>query len=205
MATATSDRPEFGFTTMEIVFMALVGVVFGTIFSFTAPLNHFFATTFGVWGELIISWYMIPQALAALVIRKPGAYFITTGINMLTQGLAGNPAGFLAITGWWLFGGTAAEVTLWLFRYSKWRFYHLAVVVAMNLLFNWPVSFWFFGWGAQGAVANIVSTFLQMFTFGIEGAGGAWILARILHGAGLLGGYKYAKDMREAQLAQQQA
>jgi ABC-type thiamin/hydroxymethylpyrimidine transport system permease subunit len=189
------------FTTLDIVFMALVGVVFGTIFAFSAPVNHFLTSVLGVWGETIISWYMAPQALAALIVRKRGAYFITTGINMLTQALAGNPAGFAPIVGWWLFGGTGGELVLWLvWRYQKWGFVHLAIAVAVNLLVNWPVSFWFYGWGSQGVFANIAGTIAQMFTFGIEGAGIAWILARLLYRAGLLGGFNYAKDVRQTQM-----
>src|SRR5262249_53253600 len=129
--------------------------------------------------DTIISWYMAPQALAALVVRKRGAYFITTGINMLTQAFAGNPAGFAPIIGWWLLGGTGGELVLWLvWHYKGWRFWQLAIAVAANLLVNWPVTFWFYGWGSQGVFANITGTIVQMFTFGIEGAGIAWILAQ---------------------------
>ena len=201
MATAKTDRPQLGFTTLDIVFMALVGVAFGAIFAFTAPLNFLFNSMFGVWGELILRYYMLPQALAAIVVRKPGTYFIVTGFNMLTQALAGNPAGFLACTGWWLVGGTGGELALWALRYKRWDFWAVGLAVAVNLIVNWPVSFWFFGWGSQGVMANIVSTILQAILGAIEGAGIGLILARILYSAGLLGGFKYAKDMREAKLA----
>lgn len=192
---ATQANKDTGFTTLDIVFMALVGVVFGIIFAFSAPINHFLASVMGVWGETVISWYMAPQALGALVVRKRGAYFITTGINMITQALAGNPAGFLPIVGWWLLGGAGGELILYLFRYKKWTFFHLALAVACNLLVNWPVTFYFYGWGSQSVMQNVMGTVAQMFTFGIEGAGIAYFLTYVLSKAKLLGGFKVSRDM----------
>jgi energy-coupling factor transport system substrate-specific component len=175
--------------------MALVGAAFGVIFAFTSNINHTFTSAWGVWGECIICWYMLPQALAALVVRKRGAYFITTGINMLAQAMAGNPAGLVPIIGWWLFGGTAGELAIWaLSRYKRWSFPIIFIAVAANLAFNWPVSQYFYGWGSQGAFLNIAGTLAQTVTFGLQSGGIAWLLSRALLRANLVGGFKIARD-----------
>lgn len=194
-----SSRYDERFTTLDIVFMALVGATFGVIFAFTANINHLMASMFGVWGETIISWYMLPQALAALVVRKRGAYFLTTGINMLAQGFAGNPAGFVPIIGWWLVGGTAGELVLGaVFRYKNWSFLAIFAAVGANLVANWPVTAYFYGWGAQGVLMNVAGTAVQVITFGLQSGGIAWLLSKALLRANLVGGFKIARDERTA-------
>jgi len=176
----------------------LVGVVFGVLFAFGAPLSQLLNAMLGVWGESFITWYDIPQALAAFVVRKPGAYFITTGINMLSQAMAGNPAGFLPIILWWVVGGLAGELVLWWgFRWKKINFWKVAAAVGANVVFNWPVTAYLYGWNKQGLVANLAGTVIQVIMFGVESAGIAYLISEGLYRAGLLGGFKIARDKRE--------
>ncbi|GEM_PF-1785035 len=198
MATNASAESN-QFTTLDIVFMVLVGVVFGTLFSFTAPINHFLTAALGPWADGILGIYMMPPVIASYVVRKPGAYWITMAINLLTQGAAGNPAGLLVTAAWGILGGLGGELVHFLARY-QWRrtsflrywFPVEFLAVAGTLLFNLPVSTYFYGWGSAGAFAIIWGTIFQFITFGLQSGLVGLAIARVLLNAGLLSGFRIA-------------
>jgi energy-coupling factor transport system substrate-specific component len=192
---AEKEKEDFGkLATIDITFMALVGVVFGTLFAFTAPINHAITAMLGPWADGLIGYYFTPQCMAAYVVRKPGAYFITSMINMMSQAMAGNPAGFAPLFGWGVVGGSGGELIQWLVaRYHKVNFWTLWLTVAFNLLVNWPISAYFYGWGDAGIWANLWGTIVNMITSGIESSLIAIGIAKLLQRAGLLAGYKISK------------
>src|SRR5579859_3035761 len=118
MSTNAMSAQSNRFTTLDIVFMVLVGVVFGTLFAFTAPITHFITAALGPWADGLLGIYMIPPVLASFVVRKPGAYWITMAVNLITQGLAGNPAGLLVTAAWGVSGGLGGEIVHFLSRYQ---------------------------------------------------------------------------------------
>jgi energy-coupling factor transport system substrate-specific component len=182
-------------TTLDITFMALVGVVFGTLFAFTAPLNHAITAALGPWADGLIGYYFTPQCMAAYIVRKPGAYFITSLLNMMSQAMAGNPAGFAPLFGWGVVGGAAGESIMWLVcRYKTVNFWTLWLTVAFNLLCNWPISAYFYGWGTAGVWNNLLGTLTNMVTSGIESSLIAIGIALLLKRSGLLAGYKISKQ-----------
>jgi energy-coupling factor transport system substrate-specific component len=186
------------YTTLDIVFMVLVGVVFGTIFAFTAPVTHFITAALGPWADGIIGIYWIPPVMASYVVRKPGAFWITMIINLVTQGAAGNPAGLLVTAGWGIAGGLGGEVVFFLSRY-QWRRTELRywfplefLAIGLGLIFNIPVSTYFYGWGTAGVLAIIWGTIVNIIFFGIESGLIGIGLSRVLLNAGLLSGFRIA-------------
>jgi ABC-type thiamin/hydroxymethylpyrimidine transport system permease subunit len=193
-AVVTGKKDYGKLSTLDITFMALVGVVFGTLFAFTAPLNHAITAMLGPWADGLIGYYFTPQCMAAYVVRKPGAYFATSVINMMSQAMAGNPAGFAPLFAWGIIGGSGGELIQWLVaKYQNVNFWTLWLTVAFNLLVNWPVSAYFYGWGAAGVWANLWGTAVNMATSGIESSLIAIGIAKLLQRAGLLAGYKISK------------
>lgn len=181
-----------GYTTLDIVFMALVGVAFGVLFAFAGALWQFFNSALGPLGSGLLAIFMIPQALAAFVVRKPGTYFIATMINMSAQLLAGNPAGVVCLA-WGAVGGVGGELALWAFRYRRWDMLSMLVAPAANILINFPVTYYFFGWGAVSPAINIIGTIVNMLATGIESGWVAMLLAHALRRAGLLGAFKISE------------
>lgn len=181
-----------GYTTTEIVFMALVGVAFGVLFAFAGALWQFLNSALGPLGSGLLAFFMLPQALAAYVIRKPGAYFIATMINMTGQLVAGNPAGIVCLA-WGLVGGAGGEFVFWLFRYKRWDMLSMLLAPAASILVNFPVTYYFFGWGSVAPLINIIATGINMVATGIESGWVAMLLAQALKRAGLLGAFRIAQ------------
>jgi ABC-type thiamin/hydroxymethylpyrimidine transport system permease subunit len=186
------------FTTLDIVFMVLVGVVFGTLFAFTAPITHFITAALGPWADGLLGIYMIPPVLASFVVRKPGAYWITMAINLITQGVAGNPAGLLVTTAWGVAGGLGGELVHFVSRYqwqrTSFRYWFALqfIAVAMTLVFNIPISTYFYGWGTAGVFAIIWGTLVQFVFFGLESGLIGLGLGKVLLNAGMLSGFRIA-------------
>lgn len=182
-----------GYTTVEIVFMALIGVAFGVLFAFAGALWQFLNSALGPLGSGVLAFFMVPQALAVFVIRKPGVYFVATMINMTSQLLAGNPAG-VACLAWGVVGGAGGEFVYWAFKYRRWDLTSMLLGPAAAILVNFPVSYYFFGWGSVPPIINISSTIINMLATGIESGWVAMALAKALHRAGLLGPYRISES-----------
>jgi len=113
------NEKGFRFTTVELVFITVVGVVFGIVNNllgivYTAinAVNPMLALLFAPFGMVAL--------LAAYVVRKPGAALLAGIINGLVQFLAGNPAGLWAI-GFGLAHGIGTEAVFALFQYKNYN------------------------------------------------------------------------------------
>jgi len=90
-----------GFTLMEIVIMAVIGVINGVLGTRTPMLGRLFMTFSGSYGFLafaaICGFFYISGPLAAYIIRKPGAATIAETMNGVAQVLSGNPNGVMVL------------------------------------------------------------------------------------------------------------
>jgi energy-coupling factor transport system permease protein len=89
------------FTLMEIVIMAIVGVINGVLGTPNAMLGRLFMTFSGSYGFLafaaICGGFYISGPLAGYIIRKPGAATIAETMNGVAQVLSGNPNGVMVL------------------------------------------------------------------------------------------------------------
>jgi energy-coupling factor transport system substrate-specific component len=112
-----NEKATSNFTTVELVFIAILGVVFGIVNNllgivFTAinAVNPMLALLFAPFGMVTL--------LAAYVVRKPGAALLAGVINGLVQFLAGNPAGIWSIA-FGLAHGIGTEAVFAAFRFKN--------------------------------------------------------------------------------------
>ena len=89
----TTNKGRYRYTTVDIVVIAVLGVVFGILNSPMGVIYQAFQAAFGPIGANIWGVFDISQVLAIYIVRKPGAAFINMMINGLVQMLSGNPAG----------------------------------------------------------------------------------------------------------------
>jgi ABC-type thiamin/hydroxymethylpyrimidine transport system permease subunit len=78
-----------GFTTSEIVIMAVIGVVFGIGGTPVVFVGRFFMTAMGEAGWMgfaaILGWFYLAGVLGGYIVRKPGASTLTEVISGVAQ------------------------------------------------------------------------------------------------------------------------
>jgi energy-coupling factor transport system substrate-specific component len=196
MAERTSSvRPGIGsWTTLDIVIVAVIGVVFGFLNSPFGLIYQSFQAAFGPIGANIFGVFNISSCLAMFIVRKPGAALVNMLINGLVQMLSGNPAGAITL-GWGLTQGLGAEAIFWAVRYQyfDWKVMFLAGAWA-NVFSN----FWtygVYGFGGQSIQILVAGTVIGFFTYGVLSGLVALAIGKALQTSGVL--RSFASGQRE--------
>lgn len=166
-----------GFTTMEIVIMAVIGVVFGIGGTPMVFVGRFFMTALGEMGWMgfaaILGWFYLAGVLGGFIVRKPGAATLTEVISGVAQILSGNPNGVIVLLTTFL-QGFGSDLAYALFKYKKFT----PLVVALSGALAAPLGVWvdayFFGVLDQGPLFNIIAVLIRIVSgavFGLIGMG----------------------------------
>ena len=111
------------FTLMEIVIMAIIGVINGVLGTPNAMLGRLFMTFSGAYGFLafaaICGGFYISGPLCGYIIRKPGAATIAETMNGVAQVLSGNPNGVMVLGAGFL-QGFMSDLGFAFYGYRKW-------------------------------------------------------------------------------------
>src|ERR1700710_2039769 len=112
-----------GFTLMEIVIMAIIGVINGVLGTPNAMLGRLFMTFSGSYGFLafaaICGGFYISGPLSGYIIRKPGAATLAETMNGVAQVLSRNPNGVMVLGAGFL-QGFMSDLGFAFFGYRKW-------------------------------------------------------------------------------------
>ena len=136
-----NNRISQGWTTRETVVVAVSSVVFGMIYLAWVQLWLLAQGLIGpIAMDIVFGLWFAGSTFNAYVVRKPGVAFATAMIAVITQLLAGNPAGLiLLITG--LVQGAGSEIP---FALTRWRRYSWFVLLTsggaaavMSFGYNW--------------------------------------------------------------------
>ncbi len=184
------------FTLLEIVIMAIIGVINGVLGTPNAMIGRFFMTFSGAYGFLafaaICGGFYIAGPLCGYIIRKPGAATIAETMNGVAQVLSGNPNGIMVLGAGFL-QGFMSDVGFAFYGYRKWTLSVLALSGALAPLLQQITEVYFFGVGDMGISYNLLALIIRM----ASGALYAIILVKpIAHGlakAGVLRGTAIAK------------
>ncbi len=186
------DKSTMGFTTVELVFIAILGVVFGIVNNlfglvYTAlnAVNPILATCFAPFGMVTL--------LAAFIVRKPGAALLAGIINGLVQFLAGNPAGLWTIA----FGvahGLGTELVFFLYRYKSWGWLACFLASVVDGLFNMVVVIIAFGMLAMPFGQLLMTVVIACVASGVEAGLLGRVVGQLLLKAGLLKSFLIAKQ-----------
>jgi energy-coupling factor transport system substrate-specific component len=188
------------FTLMEIVIIAVIGVVNGVLGTPNAIIGRFLMTFGGQYGFLlsgiISGGFYLSACLAGYIVRKPGAATMSETFNGIAQLLSGNPNGVVALLAGF-FQGVGSEVAFAAFGYRKW-----AVGVVMLSGFLAPIlqqipEAYYFGVGPLGIPFNILSLVIRMVSGAIYAGVIVIPLATTLVKAGVLRGTRLDRAIRE--------
>ena len=121
-----NNRISKGWTTRETVVVAVSSVVFGMIYLAWVQLWLLAQGLIGpIAMDIVFGLWFAGSTFNAYVVRKPGVAFATAMIAVITELLAGNPAGLiLLITG--LVQGAGSEIP---FALTRWRRYSWFVLL----------------------------------------------------------------------------
>ena len=195
-----------GFTLMEIVIMAVIGVINGVLGTPNAMLGRLFMTFSGSYGFLafaaICGGFYISGPLAGYIIRKPGAATIAETMNGVAQVLSGNPNGVMVLAAGFL-QGFMSDLGFAFYGYKKWTLSVLALSGALAPLLQQIPEVYFFGVGDMGISYNLLALVIRM----ISGAVYAIILVKPiaigLAKAGVLRGTAVGKEEAAARITGQ--
>ena len=184
------------FTLMEIVIMAIIGVVNGVLGTPNAMLGRLFMTFSGSYGFLafaaVCGGFYISGPLCAYIVRKPGAATLAETMNGVAQVLSGNPNGVMVLGAGFL-QGFMSDLAFAFFGYRRWTTGVIALSGALAPLLQQIPEVYFFGVGNMGLGYNLIALAIRM----VSGAVYAVILVKpIAHGlarAGVLRGTAIAE------------
>src|SRR5467141_735732 len=196
------------FTLLEIVIMAIIGVINGVLGTPNAMAGRFFMTFSGSYGFLafaaICGGFYIAGPLCGYIIRKPGAATIAETMNGVAQVLSGNPNG-IAVLGAGFLQGFMSDIGFAFYGYRKWTLSVIALSGALAPLLQQIPEVYFFGVGDMGLPYNLLALAIRM----VSGAAYAMVLvrpiARGLARAGVVRGTAVAAEEGKARLHGQTA
>ncbi len=194
-----NGRVMVGFTLMEIVIMAVIGVINGVLGTPNAMLGRLFMTFSGSYGFLafaaICGGFYIAGPLCGYIVRKPGAATLAETMNGVAQVLSGNPNGIMVLAAGFL-QGFMSDVAFAFYGYRKWTLSVLALSGALAPILQQIPEVYFFGVGDMGISYNLLALIIRMGS----GAFYAIILVKpialALLRAGVLRGTQLAADER---------
>jgi energy-coupling factor transport system permease protein len=197
------EKLVIGFSLIEIVIMAIIGVINGVLGTPNATLGRLFMTFSGSYGFLafaaICGGFYISGPLCGYIIRKPGAATLAETMNGVAQVLSGNPNGVMVLGAGFL-QGFMSDLGFAFFGYKRWTVGVIALSGALAPLLQQIPEVYFFGVGSMGLAYNLLALAIRM----VSGAVYAVILVKpIAHGlakAGVLRGTALAEEEAAARL-----
>lgn len=177
------------YTTLDIVVVAVLGVIFGILNGPFGIIFNALASALGPVGQNLFGVFEIGPILAIFIVRRPGAGFLCMMINAGVQILAGNPAGVLTL-GWGVTQGLGIEIAFAIFRYRQYTWYacFLAGAFAQMLANVW--GWYLYGFGKLGWVVLALTDILGFIDVGILSGLVGFGIGVLLKRAGVLKSFR---------------
>ncbi|MCA0982903.1 ECF transporter S component [Halobacillus yeomjeoni] len=185
----------------EIVVMSTLSVVFAVIYLAFLPIGKILVGFFGPIGyDLIFGIWFIVSIIAAYIIRKPGAAFLSETIAATVEVLLGNAVGpMLIVAG--MIQGAGAESAFAITRYKKYTLATLMFAGVMAAVFSFAWGYFRSGYAALDSSYVIAMLVLRM----VSGALISGVLGKYLSDAlartGVLSSFALGKEMRRRRAA----
>ncbi|WP_404451155.1 ECF transporter S component [Virgibacillus necropolis] len=185
----------------EIVVLSALSVVFAVVYLAFLPVGKILVGFFGPIGyDLIFGIWFIVSIIAAYIIRKPGAAFISETIAAMVEVLLGSAVGPLLIVSG-MIQGLGAEAA---FTATRWKNYSTWVLMAAGV--GAAVFSFAYGYFMSGYAALSTSYVLGMLiTRIVSGALIAGLLGKALSDGlaqtGVLSSFALGKERRRKRVA----
>ncbi|MFC7688149.1 ECF transporter S component [Ureibacillus sp. GCM10028918] len=184
----------------EIVVLSALSVVFAVVYLAFLPVGKLLVGFFGPIGyDLIFGIWFIVSIIAAYIIRKPGAAFLSETIAAMIEVLIGNAVGpMLIIAG--MIQGIGAEAV---FAATRYRNYSTGVLMLAGV--GSAVTSFIYGYFMGGFAALETGYVIAMFVARvISGALIAGLLGKIISDGlaktGVLSSYALGKEIRKREV-----
>ena len=170
-------RFALGFKLLEIVIMAVIGVINGVLGTPNAMLGRLFMTFSGSYGFLafaaVCGGFYLSGPLCGYIIRKPGAATLAETMNGVAQVLSGNPNGVMVLGAGFLQGFTS-DMGYAVFGYRRWTLAAIGLSGALAPILQQGPEVYFFGVGSMGISYNMLALVIRM----VSGAAYAIVLVK---------------------------
>ncbi|MFC0525056.1 ECF transporter S component [Pontibacillus salicampi] len=185
----------------EIVVMSVLSVVFAVVYLAFLPVGKLLAAVMGPIGyDLIFGIWFIVSIIAAYIIRKPGAAFLSETIAATIEVLLGNAMGpILILSG--VIQGLGAETA---FALTRWKRYTLAVLMMAGVgaaVFSFIWGYFRSGYAAFGTTYIVSMLIVRM----ISGAVISGLLGKAISDGlaktGVLSSFALGKEWRKKKAA----
>ncbi|WP_339227105.1 ECF transporter S component [Oceanobacillus sp. FSL K6-2867] len=185
----------------EIVVLSALSVVFGVVYLAFLPLGAVLVGFLGPIGyDFIFGIWFIVSIIAAYIIRKPGAAFLSETIAAMVEVLIGNAVGpMLIVTG--MVQGIGAEAV---FAAARWKNYSVWILMAAGM--GSAITSFIYGYFMSGYAALATEYVVAMLIVRlISGALIAGLLGKALSDGlaktGVLSSFALGKEYRRKNVA----
>jgi energy-coupling factor transport system permease protein len=185
----------------EIVVMSVLSVVFAIVYLAFLPVGKILVGFFGPIGyDLIFGIWFIVSIIAAYIIRKPGAAFLSETIAAAVEVLLGNAVGpMLLVSG--MIQGLGAESAFAMTRYKRYDLFTLMLAGVMAAVFSFVWNYFLSGFAAL-STGYVLAMFIVRL---ISGALISGVLGKALSDAlaktGVLSSFALGKEYRRKRAA----
>ncbi|MBX0358383.1 ECF transporter S component [Halobacillus faecis] len=185
----------------EIVVMSVLSVVFAVVYLAFLPVGKILVGFFGPIGyDLIFGIWFIVSIIAAYIIRKPGAAFLSETIAAAVEVLLGNAVGpMLLVSG--MIQGLGAESAFAMTRYKRYDLFTLMLAGVMAAVFSFVWGYFLSGYAAL-STGYVAAMFIARIISGaiISGVAGK-ALSDALAKTGVLSSFALGKEHRRKHAA----
>ncbi|WP_230534241.1 ECF transporter S component [Microvirga roseola] len=187
-----------GWTLRETLIVTVLGAVFAVLYLGWVQVWLIAQAIFGpVTMDVVMGFWFVVSIVAASIIRKPGAAFVSEVLAAGVQILLGSPAGLLLlVTG--AVQGAGAEVV---FAATRWRNYSLPVLMAAGVgaaIFSFIYTWIRFDYGALEPGLLLVMFVLRCLSGAVLGGWLGYVIVEALYRTGALAGLAIDHAKRSA-------
>jgi ABC-type thiamin/hydroxymethylpyrimidine transport system permease subunit len=183
-ADAIKGGWNFGYTTSDIIIIAVVAAISGVINTGISQIWNALNTAGPLYGAILQGAFMWNYLLVFFLVRKPGSMLLVALLEVAMETLLGNPAGFGAF-GWGLTQGLAAEAVMALVNYGVIGWWAFGLVGAAASQFGTVWTFQLYGWTYDQVTYWLAAGIDLVSGFIFSGVFGLW-LAKMIERTGLL-------------------
>ena len=184
---------SYHFSTAELVFTAVAGVVSGVVNVGFGIVYTALAASAGPLVAGLISPFGLVPIVAIYVVRKPGTAVLAGLLNGVIQFLAGDPAGLWTLA----FGvatGLGAEVIFLIGRYRKWSKLTCFIAGSLSQTASLALIYIAFGWMGLSLGHIVAGVLIAATASGFESGLGGRFVAEAIHRSKLVEGFAIAKQ-----------
>jgi len=193
----TNNRDEvairYHFSTAELVFTAVAGVVSGVVNVGFGIVYTALAASAGPLVAGLISPFGLIPIVAIYIVRKPGTAILAGLLNGIIQFLAGDPAGLWTLA----FGvatGLGAEVVFLAGRYRSWGKVLCFIAGCLSQTASLALIYLAFGWMGLAPGYIIAGVLIAAISSGFESGLGGRFVAEAIYRSKLAEGFAIAKQ-----------